>query len=113
MTSRKRSSSRRRGTDYDTACCYLHHHGKPGGPRRIRPQNGNGDGNYKKNEVVTITADEPEDGKMFIGWTSDDGIVFDDESASTTTFKMPAKPVTVKANYGDIPKYDKYFNSNI
>lgn len=51
-------------------------------------------------ETVTITA-EPEEGKGFVQWTSD-GIVLDAAGASTTTFTMPAKTVTINANYRDI-----------
>ena len=51
--------------------------------------------------TITITANAPEEGKVFSGWTSDDGVTFADASALTTTFVMPAKNVTVTANYED------------
>ena len=55
----------------------------------------------EEGETVTITANAPEAGKVFAGWTSSDGVVFADASASTTTFVMPAKNVTVTATYAD------------
>jgi len=63
--------------------------------------NGTGDGDFEENATVTVTADNPQVGKKFSGWTSADGVVFADSSAMTTTFKMPAKAVTVTANYVD------------
>ncbi|MCR5379502.1 MAG: hypothetical protein K6G44_00850, partial [Lentisphaeria bacterium] len=51
--------------------------------------------------TVTITAADPEDGKVFAGWTTDDGVVFEDASSSVTSFTMPAKAVTVTATYED------------
>ena len=51
--------------------------------------------------TITITANAPEEGKVFSGWTSDDGVAFADASALTTTFVMPTKNVTVTANYED------------
>ena len=55
----------------------------------------------EEGETVTITANAPEAGKVFAGWTSSDGVVFADASASTTTFVMPAKNVTFTATYAD------------
>ncbi len=46
---------------------------------------------------VTITA-TPE-GRTFQNWTSEDGVIFDDDDAETTFFIMPDHNVTVKANY--------------
>ena len=53
-------------------------------------------------DTVTIKANDPKDGEFFKSWTSEDGVVFADSSKSTTTFTMPAKNVTVTANYGKI-----------
>ena len=50
-------------------------------------------------EIVTITANEPEEGMEFDVWTSGDGVEFEDATSATTTFTMPAKNVTVTANY--------------
>ena len=51
--------------------------------------------------TITITANAPAAGKVFAGWTSDDGVVFAEASALTTTFVIPNKNVTVIANYED------------
>ncbi len=44
-------------------------------------------------DEITLTADEPETGYKFVGWTSDDVTVTDGK------FTMPAKDVTVTAQY--------------
>ena len=59
---------------------------------------------YKAGETVTITANVPEEGKVFDKWTTADDIKFEDESSETTTFIMPAKEVTVTATYKDKPE---------
>lgn len=59
---------------------------------------GTGDGNYSEGQTVTITADS-RSGYTFTGWSSSDGVTFANSTASTTTFVMPAKAVTVTANY--------------
>ena len=64
--------------------------------------NGTGSGEYEEGATVAITADAPAQGKQFSGWTSAD-VTFADATAATTTFVMPAKAVTVTANYEDIP----------
>jgi uncharacterized repeat protein (TIGR02543 family) len=53
---------------------------------------------------IVIIADEPEDGKAFVQWSSDDGVVFADAGASPTTFTMPATNVTVTARYAIVPE---------
>ena len=53
--------------------------------------------------VITITADEPEEGMEFDKWTSND-VTFADETSTETTFTMPAKAVEVTATY----KYIEY-----
>ena len=63
---------------------------------------GTGSGEYEENETVTITADAPESGMKFAGWTSNDGVTFADSKASTTTFAMPAHDVTVTATYAEL-----------
>jgi len=60
--------------------------------------NGTGGGNYSEVQTVTITADS-RSGYTFTGWSSSDGVTFASNTASTTTFIMPAKAVTVTANY--------------
>lgn len=49
-------------------------------------------------DTVTVTAND-RSGYTFTGWSSEDGVGFADSKAKTTTFTMPAKSVTVKANY--------------
>ena len=61
-----------------------------------------------KDEIITITAKEPDEGTQFAGWTSTSGVVFEDASALTTTFVMLEKDVTVKANYEGIPVNPSY-----
>ena len=59
---------------------------------------GTGGGSYSEGQTVTITADS-RDGYTFTGWSSSDSVTFANSTASTTTFTMPGKAVTVKANY--------------
>lgn len=79
--------------------------------------NGTGSGSYAENATVTITADDPDDGKQFKEWTTEDGVAFANANSETTTFVMPAKNVTVTATYEDIPvvpptTYTVSFNAN-
>ena len=60
--------------------------------------NGTGGGSYSEGQTVTITADS-RNGYTFTGWSSSDGVTFANSTASTTTFIMPDKAVTVTANY--------------
>ena len=59
---------------------------------------GTGGGKYAEGETVSIKAND-KSGYTFIGWTGDDGVVFDNASAKETSFVMPAKNITVTANY--------------
>ncbi len=59
---------------------------------------GTGGGEYAEGDTVTVTANE-RNGYTFTGWSSEGGVAFADSKAKTTTFAMPAKSVTVKANY--------------
>ena len=54
-------------------------------------------------DTVNIKADEPEEGMVFAGWTSED-VVFADASLAETSFEMPGKDVTVKATYKEKPQ---------
>ncbi len=67
---------------------------------------GSGSGSYKADATVTIKANSPADGKVFSKWTSADGVEFSDAAKEETTFKMPAKAVTVTATYVDKPATD-------
>ncbi|WP_034443523.1 InlB B-repeat-containing protein [Butyrivibrio sp. AE2032] len=71
----------------------------PVGTYSVTVNHGTGDGSYPEGATVTITADEPSSQKLFDKWTSEDGVTFADASATTTTFDMPAKAVTVTATY--------------
>lgn len=59
--------------------------------------NGTGSGSYAESVTVTITAND-RSGYTFTGWSGAD-VTFADASQKTTTFTMPAKAVTVTANY--------------
>ena len=50
--------------------------------------------------TVTIKATVPDD-KEFLNWTSNDDVVFADETKAETTFTMLGKNVTVTANFKD------------
>ena len=52
-------------------------------------------------ETVTITANAPETGKQFTGWTLT-GVTVGDKTKAEITFKMPANNVTVTAEFEDI-----------
>ena len=56
-----------------------------------------GAGEYAANETVTITAGT-NPGYIFRGWTSDD-VQISDAKSETASFTMPAKDVTVQANW--------------
>ena len=60
--------------------------------------NGTGGGSYSEGQTVTIKADS-RSGYTFTGWSSSDSVTFANSSASTTTFTMPGKAVTITANY--------------
>ncbi len=60
--------------------------------------NGTGSGDYSEGQIITITADN-RSGYTFTGWSSSDGVTFDNSTASTTTFIMPENSVAVTANY--------------
>lgn len=62
---------------------------------------GTGGGVFIQGASVTITADAPETGKKFSGWTID-GISGLDTTKTSLTFNMPANAVTATANYEDI-----------
>lgn len=57
-----------------------------------------GAGKYAKDETVTIDAGMKA-GYTFNGWTASDGVTLADAASTTTTFTMPAKSVSVAANW--------------
>ena len=75
----------------------------PGGSYQVSVIDGSADKlNATLGETVTITAYDMA-GKKFVGWTTEDGMTFADATKATTTFTMPEKNVTVKANFEDLP----------
>jgi len=63
--------------------------------------NGTGTGAYTENHTISITPNIPS-GKIFDKWSGDTQYVADANSASTTV-TMPAKNITVTANFKDAP----------
>ena len=61
--------------------------------------------------TVTITATVPAN-KAFSRWSSNDGVTFANETAISTTFVMPGKAVSVKANFSDISGYIIWLNGD-
>lgn len=61
---------------------------------------GTGGGQYKAGDMVTISANAPQTGRQFSGWTSSStNVVFTSTTEATTTFIMPAENVVITANY--------------
>ncbi|MDR3278783.1 MAG: S-layer homology domain-containing protein, partial [Oscillospiraceae bacterium] len=69
----------------------------------VTVEDGDGDGDFAGGAAVSVTADAAPSGKVFDKWTSDDGVVFDDENSESTTFTMLDNAVTVTATYKDPP----------
>ena len=59
--------------------------------------NGAGGGSYVEGATVIIKADDPETGKQFKDWTTEDGVIFADASAPETTFSMPTRTIRMSA----------------
>ena len=59
---------------------------------------GTGSGKYSEGQKVVIKAND-KSGYTFTGWSSTDGVAFVNASARETSFIMPAKGVTVTANF--------------
>jgi uncharacterized repeat protein (TIGR02543 family) len=71
---------------------------------------GSGDGSYYESQVVGITADAPDTGYVFNGWTGDTAYVANVNMASTNV-TMPASNITVTATYEETPSYTLTVNS--
>ena len=72
----------------------------------VTVNSGTGGGVYTKGETVTITANDPEEGKQFKEWTGDvDKVEFTEGSKTTSSakFNMPTEDLTFEATYEDIP----------
>ena len=61
---------------------------------------GSGSGSYTAGTIVSIVANTPPVGQIFVGWT---GEVVADASSLTTSLTMPAANTTVSANYKAAP----------
>ena len=67
---------------------------------KVEVVEGTGSGKYSEGQTVSLKANH-KSGYSFTKWTSDDGVVFEKPTDKETTFIMPAKAVTVKANYSE------------
>jgi len=61
--------------------------------------------------TISISATVP-DGYSFAGWTTSDGVTFADATSNSTSFTMPAKNVTVQANFKKIHTVTWYVNGS-
>lgn len=62
--------------------------------------NGSGSGSYAADTMVTVAAYTPNTGYEFYNWTSSENDTnFSSKTMAATAFKMPAKNLTVTANY--------------
>lgn len=62
--------------------------------------NGSGSGSYAADTMVTVAAYTPNTGYEFYNWTSSENdTAFTTKTLAATAFKMPAKNLTVTANY--------------
>jgi len=86
----KHASAKTQGTPGEIAPTYV-----------LTVKGGTGSGNYNAGAVITIKANTAAAGKVFDKWTSTGGGKFADATSATTTFTMPANPVTVIAAYKD------------
>jgi uncharacterized repeat protein (TIGR02543 family) len=71
---------------------------------------GSGDGSYYEDAVVNISADAPQQGYVFTGWTGDTAYVASPSQASTNV-TMPASNITVTATYAEETSYTLTVNS--
>ena len=65
----------------------------------IKVNGGTGAGTYKEGESVTVTANDPEEGKIFKGWKDADGNIVSTEKVYTFTV---SGELSLTAVYGDI-----------
>lgn len=76
-----------------------------GPSHRVTVEGGSGSGDYLVGKRVMISAGDPPEGEVFDKWTSPDGVDFTDAHSRITGFYMPARDVTVTANYKERPSY--------
>ncbi len=71
-------------------------------PYPVTVLNGEGSGDYKPGEIVTVKAAEPEKEKVFLHWKVQEGMaVLADENAQTTSFSMTKGKLILEACYAD------------
>lgn len=90
------------GSNVNLTATYKAERGKKGeqtGRYYLKVEGGSGDGWYAAGDTVTITADAPKTGKVFHKWTGRTADAIIDASASTTTFTMPERNVSLTARY--------------
>jgi hypothetical protein len=66
---------------------------------RLRVYYGSGDGYYKKNTWVSISAEAAPSGKVFDRWDGTDTGRLSDRYSASTSYKMPKKYATLTATY--------------
>lgn len=66
----------------------------------IKVEGGTGGGTYKQGDEITITANDPAEGKVFKGWKDESGKIVSTEKSYTFTVKGDT---TLTAVYEDIP----------
>ncbi|MBP5564507.1 MAG: hypothetical protein J6X45_02155, partial [Lachnospiraceae bacterium] len=78
----------------------------------VTVEGGSGSGSYAQGASVIITANNPESGKVFDKWTTEDGVTLLKADMAATYFTMPAKNVTVKAVYKEDTKKESNNNNS-
>jgi murein tripeptide amidase MpaA len=68
-------------------------------------EGGTGSGEYEAGTEVTVTADDPEEGDVFGGWTGDTEFLAD-PAQQATTLTMPESDVSIAASYTELPRYE-------
>ncbi|MDR2579096.1 MAG: hypothetical protein LBC70_09885 [Chitinispirillales bacterium] len=71
-----------------------------------------GGGNYKDGDQVSVSTPATVNGRAFSHWTSTPSVNFTDDENRSTTFKMPAFHVAVRAVYEPVPTYAVIVSSN-
>jgi len=62
---------------------------------------GSGSGKYEEGTEITITADNAPEGKEFSKWSGSDASLLDDANSASTSLTMPAKNVSITAEFKD------------
>lgn len=79
--------------------------GTPGEKYSLVVNNGTGSGNYSEGETVNISANAPEEDKIFEQWEGDTEVL-SNLNASDTSFEMPAQNMVLTATYIDADPVD-------